>query len=765
MASGLILGIIMAKYGKWYLAALLPGILFQQFFEYVSWQRQENKKISVFGKMLIWQLLTITFFTAGYWHFQEEELKRSAYTDVLAEGKYVKASGTLSGKEYKNGQYVYCLDHCTLAAQNKTILCNQILFYQKTDHYSIGQLLNVEGIIKLWEKASNEGMFDADRFYRSRKIECRLSDAKVIGASEKFCRLPERLFQLRCRITKVYSDYLCKDEAGIIATMALGDKSLLDKETRKLYQSAGISHILAISGLHISLIGMGLYRFLRKVRCSFGFSGIIAGTVIIGYGILSGFGTSAKRAVCMFILMLIAQWLGRSYDTLSALGFSAIIILWENPYLITYEGFLLSYAAVLGIAVIGRMLVKIEKPFFSLEEKFLISLSIQIATVPLCAYFYNEIPVWSMLINFFVLPLIGLLLFLALAGGILGMFFSAPARGIFEGCHWILSFYRKVCEMGARLPGALLITGQPDIRKLILYYSILSGVLWMMKRRKNRRGFSVIAVVLLVFLLNQPLRGFEIDVLDVGQGDGIFLHSKSNVSFFFDGGSTDVKNVGEQRILPFLKAKGIQKIDYWVISHTDKDHISGLEEVLQSGYPVTNLIFSKYIIKDEAYEELVVIAENNGCRILKMDRNDAVTDGKMRLECVFPDVSYQNDDKNAMSLVVRYEENGFSGLFTGDISSMEEHYLTDNGFAEKVTYYKSAHHGSKHSNSAEFLKALSPEETTISCGRENSYGHPGKEAVSNIKESGSRLFLTTESGRIRLRMKDGKIIVDEYFKK
>ena len=765
MASGLILGIIMAKYGKWYLAALLPGILFQQFFEYVSWQRQENKKISVFGKMLIWQLLTITFFTAGYWHFQEEELKRSAYTDVLAEGKYVKASGTLSGKEYKNGQYVYCLDHCTLAAQNKTILCNQILFYQKTDHYSIGQLLNVEGIIKLWEKASNEGMFDADRFYRSRKIECRLSDAKVIGASEKFCRLPEKLFQLRCRIAKVYSDYLCKDEAGIIATMALGDKSLLDKETRKLYQSAGISHILAISGLHISLIGMGLYRFLRKVRCSFGFSGIMAGTVIIGYGILFGFGTSAKRAVCMFILMLIAQWLGRSYDTLSALGFSAIIILWENPYLITYEGFLLSYAAVLGIAVIGRMLVKIEKPFFSLEEKFLISFSIQIATVPLCAYFYNEIPVWSMLINFFVLPLIGLLLFLALAGGILGMFFSAPARGIFEGCHWILSFYRKVCEMGARLPGALLITGQPDICKLILYYSILSGVLWMMKRRKSRRGFSVIAVVLLVFLLNQPLRGFEIDVLDVGQGDGIFLHSKSNVSFFFDGGSTDVKNVGEQRILPFLKAKGIQKIDYWVISHTDKDHISGLEEVLQSGYPVANLIFSKYIIKDEAYEELVVIAENNGCRVLKMDRNDAVTDGKMRLECVFPDVSYQNDDKNAMSLVVRYEENGFSGLFTGDIGSMEEHYLTDNGFAEKVTYYKSAHHGSKHSNSAEFLKALSPEETTISCGRENSYGHPGKEAVSNIKESGSRLFLTTESGRIRLRMKDGKIIVDEYFKK
>ena len=484
MASGLILGIIMAKYGKWYLAALLPGILFQHFFEYVSWQRQENKKISFLGKMLIWQLLTITFFTAGYWHFQEEELKRSAYTDVLAEGKYVKASGTLSGKEYKNGQYVYCLDHCTLTAQNKTILCNQILFYQKTDHYSIGQLLNVEGIIKLWEKASNEGMFDADRFYRSRKIECRLSDAKVIGASEKFCRLPEELFQLRCRIAKVYSDYLCKDEAGIIATMALGDKSLLDKETRKLYQSAGISHILAISGLHISLIGMGLYRFLRKVRCSFGFSGIIAGTVIIGYGILSGFGTSAKRAVCMFILMLIAQWLGRSYDTLSAVGFSAIIILWENPYLITYEGFLLSYAAVLGIAVIGRMLVKIEKPFFSLEEKFLISLSIQIATVPLCAYFYNEIPVWSMLINFFVLPLIGLLLFLALAGGILGMFFSAPARGIFEGCHWILSFYRKVCEMGARLPGALLITGQPDIHKLILYYSILSGVLWMMKRRK-----------------------------------------------------------------------------------------------------------------------------------------------------------------------------------------------------------------------------------------------------------------------------------------
>ena len=510
------------------------------------------------------------------------------------------------------------------------------------------------------------------------------------------------------------------------------------------------------------MIGMGLYKLLRKIKCSFLTSGVIAGTVIGGYGMMSGLGTSTIRAVLMFFVLLFGQWIGRSYDTLSALGLSAIVILLDNPYLLWYAGFLLSFAAVLGIVAVGQTLIKIKKPFFTFSENFLVSFAIQLATVPLTAYFFYEVSVWSMLINFFVLPIIGILLFLGLLGGGIGLLSVRVAGVLFVPCHWILVFYEKVCRFSARLPGAAWITGQPDWQKLLLFYVVLGAVLLAMKKIKRRHGFVLIGCFMLLALLHNPVRGFELDVLDVGQGDGIYLHTKEGTNFFFDGGSTDVSKVGTYRMLPFLKAKGVKKIDYWIVSHTDADHISGLKEILQAEYEIDHIVFSKYVLNDEAYQELLALAQTYGTEILKMDCGDIFTDGEAGLRCIFPDQTYKSDDKNALSLVLRYEDQEFSGIFTGDISSAEEQYLVEHKKAGSVTFYKAAHHGSRYSNSRDFLMALSPEITTISCGENNRYGHPGEEALCNIKESGSAVYETMECGRIRIRMENGKPVVEKF---
>ena len=147
---------------------------------------------------------------------------------------------------------------------------------------------------------------------------------------------------------------------------------------------------------------------------------------------MSGLGTSTIRAVLMFFVLLFGQWIGRSYDTLSALGLSAIVILLDNPYLLWYAGFLLSFAAVLGIVAVGQTLIKIKKPFFTFSENFLVSFAIQLATVPLTAYFFYEVSVWSMLINFFVLPIIGILLFLGLLGGGIGLLSVRVAGDVYK---------------------------------------------------------------------------------------------------------------------------------------------------------------------------------------------------------------------------------------------------------------------------------------------------------------------------------------------
>jgi len=438
------------------------------------------------------------------------------------------------------------------------------------------------------------------------------------------------------------------------------------------------------------------------------------------------------------------------------------VILSDNPYLLWYAGFLLSFAAVLGIVAVGQTLIKIKKPFFTFSENFLVSFAIQLATVPLTAYFFYEVSVWSMLINFFVLPIIGILLFLGLLGGGIGLLSVRVAGVLFVPCHWILLFYEKVCRFSARLPGAAWITGQPDWRKLLLFYLILGAVLFAMKKMKRRRGFVFIGCFMLLAVLHNPVKGFELDVLDVGQGDGIYLHTKEGTNFFFDGGSTDVSKVGTYRMLPFLKAKGVKKIDYWIVSHTDADHISGLKEILQAEYEIDHIVFSKYVLNDEAYQELLALAQTYGTEILKMDCGDTLTDGEAGLRCIFPDKTYKSDDKNALSLVLRYEDQEFSGIFTGDISSAEEQYLVEHKKAGSVTFYKAAHHGSRYSNSADFLRALSPEITTISCGENNRYGHPGEEALCNIKESGSAVYETMECGRIRIHMENGKPVVEKF---
>lgn len=764
MASGFILGILYAKYKKWYFFILAVIFLLTMAYEFFLKNRSKQQKERDFSVYVIRMGLFILFAVLGGYRFFSQDNLQKVIQKQLSDGMNVKVSGSLSEKLLKNEQYSYYLDECYISIGQKKVPCNQILIYQTTDDYSIGQTLIVTGTIQLWKPASNDGNFDAKSYYEVQKISFWLKDAVVHKAYGNKNYYREGLLEFRQKMRNIYETYLEEADAGVISTMTLGDKSLLNPDTKALYQKAGISHILAISGLHISVIGMGLYHLLRKIRLSFLMSGVLSGIIIVSYGMMCGFGTSSKRAVFMFIVLLVAQWIGRSYDSLSALALSSIVLLWENPYLLWYAGFLLSFAAVLGVVAVGQTLLQIKKAEFSVTENFIASFSIQLITLPITAYYFFEVPVWSVLINFFVLPFLALLLFLALLGGILGMAVPAIAPVCFLVCHFILLFYKKICLIGTKLPGATWVTGKPPVWKIIVFYLCIAIILVFMKKREKRKGFVTIGIILLCFVLYHPVRGFEMDVLDVGQGDGIFLHTKQGTTIFFDGGSTDVSKVGQYRIIPFLKSKGVSEIDYWVVTHTDADHISGLKEVLENRYPVKYLVFSKYIVPDAAYENLLELSKDNGTETLNINAGDTLTDGDMKLKCIFPDKNYKSSDKNALSLVMLYEDNQFSGIFTGDISSEEEKYIVKNKLTGSVAFYKAAHHGSKYSNSEEFLKMLSPEISTVSCGENNKYGHPGEEAVGNMEKSGSMVYYTMESGRIRLSLKNGKIVVDEYFK-
>ena len=414
-------------------------------------------------------------------------------------------------------------------------------------------------------------------------------------------------------------------------------------------------------------------------------------------------------------------------------------------------------------------------------------LGIQITMLPLVALYYYELPIYALFLNSVVLMFVKYVVGVGGVAAVAGVWYLGLGTIIMKPCNWILGLYQWACEITLSLPGARVITGCPAKWQIVLYYIMLGIFLWVLARRtevlrKQRdakqellkeRGSdkktdrAVVAVhrkiemfwvalwliLMISVILFHPLEKGEVDILDVGQGDGSYVCTANGTTMFIDGGSLDVPDVGDNRILPFLKYKGVKGIDYWFVSHTDQDHISGLTEVLESGYPVRHLVFAAAVRENEKTVELAGVAQEAGTKVVYMQAGDVLVAGSARLRCLYPTAGEQREDINELSLVLRLEEDGSSCLFTGDISSEVEKELLAIGAIEEVDFLKAAHHGSKYSNSYEFLQALQPKIVSISCGENNRYGHPGEETLERLNQVDSKILRTDQNGEIRIMVK------------
>ena len=847
---------------KWTGLILSLGIGLLLYFYATPWKERGIRFAVLVAGMPVMLLL-------GALCVEKQDAFRSVYLSVLEEGQSVRLAGKINRVEEKTNCFYYYLTDCSVEQSDHLMPCNDVLAYVSSDDYSVGQILILQGTISLFDEATNEGQFDSRAFYRSQKIDFGVwvdSVERVEGKSDRF-----RVWLSRVRVELGIPLSRYADDDGVLSAMLLGDKTSLDSEIRSLYQKSGIAHVLAISGLHISLLGMALYRLLRH-RCGLTYlwAGIVAASFLVAYTLMTGNAVSARRATGMLIVYLVADLLGRSYDMLSALSLIVILLLWENPFLVTNSGFQFSVAAVVGIGVGQGVLVPRVgswKVVYGRRKKqddvvrcdaakcdvakrdaakcdvakrdatkcdatkcdaekcdaerirmqnlvdwmkrrmdkclpgMMISLSIQFFTLPLVAYYYYEIPVYAILLNIPVLALIPYVLGLAVFGSLTGQiaFLQPLSFALCRVCGWVLHGYRWLCDASLLLPGARMITGKPSEVRVVVYYGLLGAfyyVLWCGMKKKQRQmctkgaqaekqewirrrfgfGLGLVLVLLLTFLFVRGKPEFELDILDVGQGDAIYLCASDGTNFMIDGGSTDVKKVGTYRILPFLKAKAIRKVDYWFVSHTDEDHISGLVEVMESGYAVGTLVLAEAQKEDEKAHRLAELAQKNGIRVCYMKAGDVLGTRKedvvnernraetFRIECLYPTNDNDSEDVNDRCLVLYYEDENFSAFFGGDISSEVEEQLVSASKCRQTDVLKASHHGSKYSNSDVLLHALHPRLTIASAGKKNRYGHPSPEAIARVGESGSTFYSTIDYGRIRVRFVDGEMVAEPYRK-
>lgn len=742
------------------------------------------------------------FISLGFLNTNNKMLQR----DVAWKLGNIEGEGQGSVDKILKTQYGYNV-YLKNALINNRECGNIIAYFQSEPDLKIGNKIYLKGKIQQFEVARNKGNFDSKKYYLSIGITTKIAVKEYYVSDDNYDFLRDKLCTLREHVVGMFSKlcdtngkdkWLYGNKAGIFSAILMGDKTELDQEIKDLYSLSGIAHILAISGLHISLIGMFLYSLLRK-RFSFATSSALTIAVVTLFAITSGMGIATIRAFVMFILKLIGEILGRKYDYITAISLSALILLADNPFIIINSGFQMSFCAMITITIIWPKVVYLINIKSKIANSIVFSLCIGIFMNPVIAYNYFQLPTYSFMLNIIVVPLLGIVVISAIAGS--GMGFLSILMGktaLTPGC-LILEVYTFLCENVLKIPGAVIVVGKPTIKIIVLYYivivfslfcftlvrknyekdcnikemidengkKVISSQIILKKQRKFdfKIRLAVIGISILsgFFIYYTPSKGLDIQFMDVGQGDGIFIKADDGTTITIDGGSSDVKNVAKYRMIPCIKASGTGVIDYAVITHADKDHISGIEEILnmntENGLTIRNLVMPHVSYEDEAYDELLTAAKTKGIQVLYIKEGDTMKLGKVEIKCIHPDGKYISDNRNDYSTVLSLKYENFSALFTGDIPAEIEKSII-NKIDNNYTILKVAHHGSKYSSDMEFLKKVMPAYSVISVGEDNSYGHPGTETINKLKSLNSKILRTDLSGEIEIFSKENNMEID-----
>lgn len=712
---------------------------------------------------------------------------------VIVQGKIYKIENTafgtniyLKGVEMENGEK---------SVSVKRIFINT----EKIPNVKIGNIIKVRGKLRQFEEAANKGNFDSRKYYLSLGFYGKIEAGTIEIINSDYSGIRQGLYELRMeiieRLEKLCSDNngifsIINNKNGIIGAIILGDKTDIDSDIKELYSVSGIAHILAISGLHISFVGMAIYRLLRR-RFRFLFSAAVSIPVVLSFGIMSGFGISTIRAIIMFILKIIGEVLGRKYDAITAISLAGFVLLLQNPFVVCNSGFQMSFGAIIAIVLILPIVEEILNTDNKIIKVLSANFTISLVMNPILAWNYYELPTFSFLLNIVVVPLMSVVI----VSSIVGIFCSCIMFGfgkvvIFPGCG-ILELYTFLCNIINKSSVASIVVGQPKVTIIIVYYVILLVVLFGLKNirtkytraekerniikketglvlekkaKKERRikGQNVkvrLACIVGFLLLNCliyyiPNPGFYITFIDVGQGDGILIHGDNGMKVMVDGGSTSEKQVAKNCIVPYLKAEGIGTIDYSIITHTDKDHISGILEILENNNSnrirIKNLVMPDINMKDDTYNELIEKAKLKKINVLYIKKGDTLSLGKTKIKCIYPETTTTASDKNDYCTVLSVKNKTSKILLTGDISKEIEEKIKDD-IEENYTVLKVAHHGSNYSSSEKFLKKVNPKYSIISVGKNNSYGHPGNETMERLRKQGGVIYRTDEKGGITIR--------------
>lgn len=646
---------------------------------------------------------------------------------------------------------------------------------QNSAQYSYGDVIRVSGEAEKIDEPLNAGETDYAKIALSDGIMLEItakSDKSVFLYNDiSYFNIYDLAVLARTYFLGEIDRYFGGNEASLLKGMLLSEKAF-DKDYYKQLSDSGMSHITVASGLHtgcVAALVMWLcFAFSLKKRRTY----IITMTALWCFAFLQGMTASIVRAVIMMCLYMLAQLSSRDYDKLYTLVLTAFGMLIINPYMVYDVGFVLSFCSVLGIILFEPLIMRLMghvKRFKKTASLIAVSLSAQILLIPLLALYFNKVSPYSLLANMLITPLVAPVLALGFAFLLLcalGGFAAYPVAAVISV---LLKYMNMVIYAVSGLPFAVSDVFGMDFWRVTLYYLVI-GALYLRAARADKRlsalclTISGIICAVGIGAAVCDMQLMNVSFINVGQGDAALIQIPYGKTVVIDGGGSSAvssTDIGEKIFVPYLRRKGINKIDYAILSHYDKDHAQGIAAAVRM-MEVDNLILPyRAASADKPYKQIIEgLANEHGVNVMYFRQGDSLDINGAHFDVLSPSEELAEDtgtDENEKSLALKLTYGKTSLLFSGDIEESVEEKLTQYGDAISCDVLKVAHHGSKKSSNPKFIETSAPKYAIISAGRNNMYGFPKSEVVDTLLAEGAEIYITGDSGTVSLAVSENKI--------
>ena len=640
-----------------------------------------------------------------------------------------KVTGIVINYKYSNNTLTI-----TLKTKEKLLVYFYLKDNKNTD-IKIGDKLKITGTFSRPNKNTTKNLFNYQKYLNNKKIYYIVNADSI----EKVSSTKNLYYKIKQVILKNISSN------AYLKAFILGDKSSISKEVITSYQENGISHLFAISGMHITLLSSIILKILKKIKIKEEKRYFITSIFLIFYLSLIGLSPSALRGVLFFILFSINKIYYFYIKPKNIFILVLIITLLINPYYIYDVGFQYSFSISLILILMSQIITG-----NYIQKLLKTSLLSFIVSIPISLFNYYQINILSIFYNLFYVPLVSYIIFPL---SLLTFIFKPllPVYNIFINILEKTSiFFNKITIGKITFPKLNII--------VYLSYVVILIICLIYIKKQNKKPLVILISILTIHYLTPYLHNDTyIQMIDVGQGDSILIHLKNKNILIDTGGKETYSNKNNLSkivttiTIPLLKSKGIRKIDYLMLTHGDYDHMGEAINLVEN-FKVEKVIFNCGDFND-LEKDLIKVLDKKKIQYYSCIKELNINDNKLYF---LNNKDYGNENDN--SNVIYSELNNHKFLFMGDAGVEIEKDLIKKYNLQDIDILKVGHHGSKTSSSKEFINQINPKYSIISVGKNNRYAHPNKEVLSVLEKS--KIYRTDQDGSIMFKIKNNKLKIE-----